>query len=374
MSNLLQQTLKHLQELVGSDTQNPPRAITQESDVFAYLQSNLKGFEFAFFDAGDGCISLLATRGKPELLFNFHIDTVPVAKGWKTAPHDLVLSDAKAIGLGACDIKGAAACMLAAANQTNAPLALLFSSDEEFGNSAAIKYFLKQDIVQSFGFEKVIVAEPTQSKAVLAHRGIQSAKIKFSGESGHASETRAIIDNAIHKASLWANATIEWINSQNFNFENLQGLPFNIGKVEGGIKANMIAADCEMAFGFRPLPGQSSQQLLDKMIDLSNHSESTELIPGFSGPTLPADNQNFEESINKAKSLAEHYQLEIGDAVSFWTEASLFSQAGFTSIVYGPGDIAQAHTANEWVALEQLEQVTNTYIEIINNSSLKEAV
>ena len=168
-------TFGHLQALVGFDTQNPPRAITADSGIFKFLKSQLAGFEFELLDAGKGSFCLLAVRGKPEYLFNFHIDTVPIAKGWTSDPFTLKIESGKVYGLGACDIKGAAACMLTAVQQSDGDIALLFSTDEEHGKSDAIKMFLKSN----YHFKQVIVAEPTQSKAVLAHRGICSVNAKI---------------------------------------------------------------------------------------------------------------------------------------------------------------------------------------------------
>ncbi|MET1253562.1 acetylornithine deacetylase [Aliikangiella maris] len=362
----LSSVLKHLEALVSFDTQNPPRNIQSDSDIFAYFKQHLPGFSLQILDAGDGCLSLLATRGKPEILFNFHIDTVPVAKGWTSDPFELQVTETTATGLGACDIKGAAACMLSAVNQCDGAIALLFSSDEEHGNSAAVKQFLATE----HGFDKVIVAEPTQAQAIFAHRGIQSARALFFGESGHASQARAITDSAIHKATHWCSDAVNWVKSQSFQFETLTGLPFNIGKIDGGIKANMIAAQCEIAFGFRPLPGQDSTQLLNLIFDYAKQQSAIndadcQLIEGFKGPTLPAANQDFDEAIEKAKALANQYSLPFGNPVNFWTEASLFSQSGLTALVYGPGNIEQAHTANEWVSLAQLAEVEQSYLNIL---------
>jgi len=351
---------EHLQSLVSFDTQNPPRQITRESEIFHYLKKHLPGFIFEINDAGDGCLSLLASRGNPELLFNFHIDTVPITQGWNSDPFELIEQDDKLIGLGACDIKGAAACMLSAVSKTTGDVALLFSSDEEHGSSKAIKKFL----TTKHGFTKVVVAEPTQAKAVVAHRGIQTATVTFSGVSGHASESRALQDNAIHRAGQWVASATKWVAKQTLSVENLSGLPFNIGTIEGGIKANMIAAQCEMKFGFRPLPGQSSKSVLESLQSLDD-SQCLAMTAGFFGPCLPAANQNFEASMIKAKKLAAELKIELGDAVNFWTEASLFSQAGCCVFVFGPGDIAQAHTANEWVEVSQLEQVEQSYKNIL---------
>jgi len=358
-------TLKHLEKLVSFDTQNPPRKIMPDSEIFSYLKENLSGFEFSTDDQGDGCISLLAVRGNPKLLFNFHIDTVPVCDNWTSDPFKLKVNDNKAYGLGACDIKGASACMLSAVNQTKEAVALLFTSDEEHGSSIAVKSFLKKTYI----FTHVIVAEPTGAKAVLAHRGIQSAKASFIGVSGHGSEARAITDSAVHKAGNWINASLSWVNQQTQSFESLSGLPFNIGKIDGGIKANMIAASCDLSFGFRPLPGQNSFDILDELQKLIPKKSSPKIQNGFFGPTLPAANQNFDDAIEKSKLLASQNSLPIGSPVNFWTEASLFSEAGLTALVFGPGDIKQAHTADEWVQLEQLKLVEQTYIEIIEKKN-----
>jgi len=358
-------TINHLTHLVSFDSQNPPRAITVDSDIFVYLKAKLPGFDFQMLDAGDGCISLLATRGKPELLFNFHIDTVPIAPGWDSNPLELIVDETKATALGACDIKGASACMLTAVAKTTGDVALLFSSDEEHGSSLAVKQFLATD----HGFKRVIVAEPTLATAVMAHRGIQSARATFSGISGHASEARALQDSAVHKSAHWMSAALNWVSEQTHSFDTLKGLPFNIGKIEGGIKGNMIAGNCELAFGFRPMPGQDSKQMLEQLAQpqLSGlKAADFDITQGFTGPTLPAANQHFETAIDNAETLVAQCHLTKGNAVNFWTEASLFSQAGLTAIVFGPGDIAQAHTANEWVLLSQLATVEQHYIDIID--------
>ena len=128
-------------------------------------------------------ISLLAVRGAPRTVFNFHLDTVPVAEGWSRDPLTLAIDRERATGLGACDIKGALAAMLAAASHTQADLAILVTSDEEAGNSCCVREFLAQEPA----FDSAIVAEPTRCRAVLSHRGILSGSAVFTGITGHAS-------------------------------------------------------------------------------------------------------------------------------------------------------------------------------------------
>jgi len=155
---------------------------------------------------------------------------------------------------------------------------------------------------------------------------------------------------------------------QSSQVENLTGLPFNIGTIDGGVKANMIASGCELKFGFRPLPGQNSTEVINQLTKLTSSLEHLEIQAGFFGPCLPAANQHFDNAVSKAKYLALDLGIEIGQAVNFWTEASLFSQAGLTSLVFGPGNIAQAHTANEWVYISQLNKVEAFYLDILTTT------
>ena len=109
-----------------------------------------------------------------------------------------------------------------------------------------------------------------------------------------------------------------------------------------------------MKFGFRPLPSMDPDALLATFHDLAD-PHPAEFDETFRGPSLPAGDIAAAESRRlAARDLADELGLPIGNAVDFWTEASLFSAAGYTTMVFGPGDIAQAHSADEWVALDQL--------------------
>ena len=265
----------------------------------------------------------------------------------------------RAIGLGACDIKGAAACLLAAAETTTGPVAFLFSSDEEANDARCIPAFLQTD----HGFSEAIVAEPTNAHAVLAHRGIVSARIAFKGQAGHASAANALELSAVHQAMRWGVKSLDHVASlAHVRFGGLTGLRFNIGKMEGGIKGNVIAPSAELRFGFRPLPSQDFEQLHETFRSFAQSAALADYEETFRGPSLTSgDIAGAEERRLQARDLADALELPIGNAVDFWTEASLFSAAGLTSLVYGPGDIAQAHSADEWVALEQLATVASTY-------------
>ncbi|HEX3896506.1 MAG TPA: acetylornithine deacetylase [Rudaea sp.] len=359
MTPLLAATLDHLRELVLFDTRNPPRAINT-GGIFAYLRNRLTGFKCETDDHGAGAVSLLAIRGKPKILFNVHLDTVPAAPTWQRDPFQLAIDQQRAVGLGACDIKGAAAGLIAAAEKTNGDAAFLFTSDEEANDTRCVAAFLERGLK----FDSVIVSEPTRCEAVLAHRGISSVFVRFAGQAGHASS--AASNSAVHQAMRWGTKALSFAESLSHErFGGLTGLRFNVGRIEGGIKANVIAPSAEVRFGFRPLPSMDSNDLLSEFRACAE-TDVAEITETFRGPSLPSgDIAQAESRRLAARDAADALNIPIGSAVDFWTEASLFSAAGYTTFVYGPGDIEQAHSADEFVELSQLQEAAETYARII---------
>jgi acetylornithine deacetylase len=362
---MLQTVLPHLEALVSHDTRNPPRAITT-GGIFDYIRAQLPDFRVEVIDHGAGAVSLFAVRGEPKRVFNVHLDTVPSSPAWTADPLTLRVTGDRAIGLGACDIKGAAACLIAAAQVAQGAAAFLFSSDEEANDPRCIAAFLARD----HGFSDAIIAEPTQGQAVLAHRGISAVRMAFKGQAGHASAENALSLSALHNAMRWGTTALDFVQAQHhLRFGGLTGLRFNIGRVEGGIKANMIAPSAEVRFGFRPLPSQDMDALHAQFRGFADPDALGEYEETFRGPSLPSgDVARAEERRLAARDLADELGLPIGNAVDFWTEASLFSQAGLTALVYGPGDIAQAHTADEWVSLEQLQRYADNVTRILQRA------
>jgi len=362
---MLDAVLGHLEALVSFDTRNPPRLIGT-GGIFDYIRAQLPDFRIDVIDHGEGAVSLFAVRGNPKRVFNVHLDTVPSSEAWTADPHVLRVTDDRAIGLGACDIKGAAAGLIAAANATDGDAAFLFSSDEEANDPRCIAAFLASD----HGFAEAIIAEPTRCEAVLAHRGISSVLLKFKGEAGHASGANAMTANALHQAMRWGGNALDLVEGEaQSRFGGLTGLRFNIGKVEGGIKANVIAPSAEVRFGFRPLPSHDIDTLHVRFGACASAGALERYEETFRGPSLPAgDIASAEERRLAARDLADELGLPIGNAVDFWTEASLFSQAGLTAFVYGPGDIAQAHTADEFVTLAQLQRYADSITRMLGTS------
>ena len=345
--------LTHLSLLVSCDTQNPPRAITGSDQVFQYCKKILEdaGCVVELTDLGNGCVNLLATRGEPSVLFNCHLDTVPADPAWTRDPFVLAVDETKATGLGACDIKGAAACLLAAAEGTDEPLAILLTSDEEAGDSVCVKHYLSSNP----SFASVIVCEPTNAKAVTKHRGIETYELEFSGRATHSSQPTAHADNAIHRAIEWASKAIDYLHK-----EQNENLRYNIGVISGGVKTNIAASSATVRFGIRQHAETNLQEVGTHLLSFLSHPSHAVLKRCFSAPSL--------ESGDAGKMFIEQFGLEHAGPVDFWTEAALFSEAGFCTLVVGPGDIKEAHAPDESVPLEDLIKTTHVYMKIIQES------
>lgn len=348
---------KHLKELVAADSQNPPRLIDSSNPLIAYPAKVLEaaGFVVETEDFGDGHVNLFARRGNPKILFNCHLDTVPVGQGWTHPPLSMTQHQGRVYGRGVCDIKGAAAVLLALAEQTEVDLALLLTTDEEGAGSCCVAQFLQTNATP---YQQVVVCEPTKCQAITAHRGFLSVKGVIRGLAGHSSELRALQDNANHRMAQWLSAALTYTEAL---AKAGQASCFNVGLVSGGTKSNVIAGEARLHYSARLAPGQSNEDLFETLKNLGGAHEWAEWEIPFSGSPLPASGQKDTDSLAFCQRVASRVDLRVGEPVDFWTEAALFSQAGLSVLVLGPGDIAQAHTADEWVAEDQLAKAFEIY-------------
>ncbi len=349
--NRTEQLLSHLAALISCDTQNPPREIDEDHPIFDVVQCALPaGFDVSLTDHGLGRVNLLARRGNPKLLFNVHLDTVPVGEGWSKDPLNATIENGRVYGRGSCDIKGAAAALLTIAESTDAQMAFLFSTDEEGASGCCVRRFCEG--ISEDSYDSVVVAEPTGCRAITSHRGFLSVIGRFHGVAGHSSEARAMEDNAIHAASRWGAAALAELAPESGDARSC----FNIGKIDGGVKSNVIADRADVHWSARLPAGRSNDEFFDRVTGVAAADRADWERP-FSGPPLPAGGRDAAE----AMAFIERRGLEHGGSVDFWTEASLFSETGVPAIVLGPGDIAQAHAVDEWVTIEQLERAEQIY-------------
>ncbi|MEM9809785.1 MAG: acetylornithine deacetylase [Pseudomonadota bacterium] len=349
MTASLDSILNHLRPLIAADTQNPPRGIDPSHPLLSAIRASLPDFQIDVRDLGEGRLIIDARRGETPILFNVHMDTVPIAKGWSHDPHDLTLADDRAYGLGTCDTKGAAGVLFALAEACDHPFRILLTTDEEAGKSDCIRTFLQDPVAA----DVAVVAEPTDALARLQHRGLASAQALFKGESAHASE--AARPSAVHRAAQFISEAL----ASPFARDNR----LNFGRIEGGVKANMVAAETELLFGFRARPGTDHTIYFEQ---LRNIAEGGAIQERFIGPALPSDEGGVSADA-QARALAwcRAHDLPMGEPVDFWTEASLFSAAGIPSLVLGAGSITQAHNADEFVTYDQLTTLYDLYERIV---------
>ncbi|MCH2548138.1 MAG: acetylornithine deacetylase [Alphaproteobacteria bacterium] len=321
--------------------------------------------------------SLIATIGPRKaggIVFSGHTDVVPVqGQPWRTSPFELTESDDKlrVHGRGTCDMKGFIACTLAMIpfikSHSKAPVHLAFSYDEEIGCLAApaIADFLSN---QTWRPDLVVIGEPTNMNVIDAHKGAYSYITRITGLEGHSSKPHLGVNavmaggEIIHTLNQLA-AEYRQPNRCNERFDPPY-TSIHVGKMAGGSARNIIPNECEIVWEVRALPGQDVAPILDRVNNRSEellhhmrmvHPEANiittqqSFVPGLS-PDL--DNHHSHCVMHAAGSNAS-------SAVAFATEAGIFQNHGFTTLVCGPGSIEQAHKANEFVTYEQLSGCLN---------------
>ncbi len=355
----LGRVLRHLERLVSCPTENPPRSIGGDDPAVRYCRGVLgeAGCAVTVSDAGDGCVTLLATRdgalGAARTVVNCHLDTVPADPSWTRDPFRLSVEGDRAYGLGACDVKGAAACMLAAVEESAGAVALLLTTDEEAGRSRCVRSFLGGGI----GYDRAVVAEPTGVRAVTEHRGLATYDVRFEGVAAHSSTIGADQRNAVHLAARWCSEALALARRAPFD-----DIRLNIGTFHGGAKANVAASSATVTIGMRPPAGMHPDEVVRALGGLASSGERSSWAARFCAPGLA-------ESAGAA-ALIEDYGFERGGPVDFWTEAALFGQAGLATVVLGPGDIGQAHAADEFVALEDLRRAACAYGRVFSEAGV----
>jgi len=361
---MIDRALEHLRALVAIDTTNPPRALDARHPIVTCVKRALAdaGFSIDARDLRDGCVNVLGVRGDPQVLLNCHLDTVPAGAGWTGDPLELREDTERVIGLGVCDNKGAAAAILAAAEATEGDAAILFTTDEEAGDARCVRTFLEARGGEGSGSgpasdspRMVVVAEPTGCQAVTRHRGVVSLEATFTGTGAHASIPSAADRSALHRAARWCHHALRVADAD----PAVRDARLNIGVIEGGTKANMVADRARVVVGLRPIPGVDPGSVLTPLVAPLEESEHASWRVRFRAPSL-------DEHAGAGPFLAQ-CGLERADPVDFWTEAALFHESGLPALVLGPGDIARAHGADEWLEVRQLERACSAYASIIGS-------
>ena len=360
--------------LVAVDTQNPPG---RERDAIAACREMLEplGARFEVFEPEPGRASLLATVGtgdRPVLIVNGHLDVVPVHRaGWTRDPFAGELDGGRLYGRGTADMKGgiaaaveALAALRRAGREPACDVAFHLVADEERGGAMGTGALVAAGRIAGHA---CLVPEPTGLAVCVAERGLFTATITVHGRPAHGSQPSEGV-SAVEKAA----KVVLALHAADFGDEEheLLGRPTcNIGVIEGGTGHNTVAERCTVIADRRLLPGatrESAEAELRARIDaIGDPDLRYDLEPDVVGEASELDRDHpFVGQLQSAFAAALGRSAPV-IGMRFTTDARFVrNQAGIPAIVCGPGEIAQAHTNDEWVAVDQLVDAAAVYAEL----------
>lgn len=299
-------------------------------------------------------------QGPGGLVLAGHTDTVPCDEHlWSYDPFKLTEADGRLYGLGTSDMKSFIALALEAARGLRAqdlkqPLIILATADEESSMSGA-------ETLVKLGRPKArhaVIGEPTGLRPVRMHKGVMMEAIRITGHSGHSSDP-SLGANAIEGMQQAMGALLEFRTElQSCHCNPLFHVPvptMNLGYIHGGDNPNRICGHCELHIDVRPLPGMNMLELFEMLKERLDEAItipglSLQVSPLFSG-TPPMETPANAPLVKATEALTGHP----AEAVPFGTEGPYLRDLGMDVVVLGPGDIAQAHQPDEYLALERID-------------------
>jgi acetylornithine deacetylase/succinyl-diaminopimelate desuccinylase-like protein len=366
-----------LQELIALASVNPAflpagHARAGEHRVADFLAATAAraGLEVEFQTVLPNRSNLLARLRPPKkprhrILLAPHMDTVD----GNEAQFLPLKKDGKLFGRGACDTKGSVAAMLSALadlardGRGPAETEILFTGlvDEEnaqMGSRALVRTRLKADLA--------IVGEPTNLQVITAHKGSLWLKLETRGKSVHGSVPE-LGKNAVHEmARVVEVLETDYAQEIQRRRHPLLGTPtVSVGSIAGGTQANIVPDRCTIMVDRRTLPGETEAGVRREIQALLRRKKlKAVLLNGKTEPCLPLETNprspmvaRFLESIGQSKPVG----------VRYFCDAAVLAQGGIPSVAFGPGDIAEAHTANEWIAIESLNQAKRLLVRFLQS-------
>lgn len=352
-----------------------------EGEIAGYLADRLKclGLAPAMSEVKAGRPNILATtRGKPgglHLLFEAHMDTVPPSHG-QEAPFTPRLEGDRLYGRGACDTKASIAAVLLAlasaqaVRERHATVSVAFAMGEELGHEGVAHL-----VSSGFRPDAAVVGEPTGLDVIAAHKGVVRWKMATTGRAAHSANPREGC-NAIVKMAMVIRALEErLIPRLRERAHPLLGPPtLSVGRIEGGLQVNVVPDRCTIELDRRVVPGEIWLEVRREVeaVLASLRAEDPDLQVTIQEPyqNTPCMETPLDAAIVR---IAQEAVRRIdgqhpAQGVPFATDAALLSAAGVPCVVLGPGHIAQAHTSDEYVEVQQVMQAAAIYREIMLSS------
>ena len=359
-------TDKLLRELIALPSVNPaflpakhPRAGEQRVAEFLAATAAQAGLDVEFQAVSPGRSNLLARlspRGKVQqrLLLAPHLDTVN-ATDEQFIPRT---RNGRLYGRGACDTKGSVAamltalCELAQGRQRPAETEIVFAGlvDEEQGQAGS-----RALVSRGFTADMAIVGEPTRSQVVTAHKGTLWLCLETHGKSAHGSWPE-LGRNAVHEMARVVDLleTDYAAQLKRRRHPLLGSATVSVGAICGGSQANIVPDRCSILIDRRTLPGETEAGVRREILQVLRRKR---LTVGFAKDPLPPC---LPLETDPRLPLVTRFLKTVGQrkpvGVRYFCDASVLGHGGIPSVVFGPGDIAQAHTADEWISLAELER------------------
>lgn len=370
------------QELIQIDTTNPPG---NEAPAVAWLEERLEALGFTHLRRHEPAprrVSLTGDWGGsdgPTLIWNGHLDVVPAGDptAWRFPPFAAHLHEGRIWGRGAADMKGAFASLLAAIDalqragiRLRGRLHLQAVADEEMLGMLGTKVLVEEARGEPAGVraDAAICGEPTGLRPMVAARGLLWAQITTVGRSAHASTPHLGV-NAITKMA----RVIEALEALPFTAHHpLLGPPtLTVATIQGGEKANMVPDWCRITLDRRLVPGetvegarQELEGVLARLGDEAAVDARLEVLEAAEPSEIPAETP-MVQVVQAARAALGLEPVAPGGFPGGTDARFLIRQLGVPTVILGPGDLAQAHTTNESVDVEELEEGALLYAVIL---------
>ena len=338
-----------------------------EGQVAEYLAGVLRGWGFAveMYQVRPGRPNVIARIGRAggrAIILNGHLDVVGV-DGMLHAPFSAESRSGRIYGRGSADMKGgiAAMCVAAAMAGADANIEIIVAAviDEEYGSLGTIDL-----IERGIRADAAIVTEPTRLAIMPAHRGFAWTEVTVHGRAAHGSRWDIGVDAIRHAGLLLAELdTLENDVLPRRKHALLGRGSLHASLIEGGIGMSTYPDRCVLKIERRMLPGETSQDALREIEECCARVQARR--PSFSADVklmLSQPPSDVAVSAPVVRAL-ENALLDNGEKIriegmSAWTDAALFNAAGIPAICFGPGDIALAHAAEEWIDESEIERAT----------------
>jgi len=364
-------TTEMLERLVAFDTTSRNSNLELIGFVRAYLDAHGVPYRLSYDATGTkaNLHAIIGPQAAGGIAFSGHVDTVPVdGQSWSADPFTLRRKDGRLYARGACDMKGYVASFLTAVpdlieRDLRKPVHLFVSYDEEVGCFGAER--LVQDLAESgLAPSLCVVGEPSRMQPILAHKGKLNVMVHVRGVPGHSSQPARGV-NAVHAAA----EAVAYIASEARRlaaegpFEDGFDPPhttMHVGTMQGGTVLNIIPEDAHFHMEWRLIPADDPERQLQRLKDhVATHVEpAMKAVRADSGFSYKVKVRMPGLSLSPSSELTSLIKQVTGanstGKVSYGTEGGYYQNAGIATIVCGPGDIAQAHQPDEWIAESEL--------------------